>query len=506
MRAAPRLIAAAVALVGCTSEPSFTVSWHLVDAPGMDASEGDAPAGAQACASVGLSKVRVTTLASGFNSAGQCEDTIVDERSYACYAGLPVEGPTLEPGSYTLLIQGLRRNGAPWACDTDELDLTCDETPAEESCYARATVEIEVGADGKLTSPTEPILAALAKPLPCDDGIDNDGDGRVDGVDPGCFDRVGDDDQLIPLESRREDDEEGVTVIQTAVALLGSAAIRSSNLGIESYEVGYRLQGSDEVTPLALVNEELLDYTNYPYPLPLVDDTSDPFDPELDYEIVMTALDLSGAPLTNAITGYLDITADPLVPANPPTNDYFTGQWLFEPGDFLEPVVLPFLVLPDPQLGVNTGTQGACEFNGVASLERVWLRVSDENQTPLDAATLGLIGYPGGVPFEIVEEADGWISFDCPTVNIRSQALDWGRFQIEMQARIGDQVCFETDEGALDLSPQVGTDVQVIPIARQFDGEGNVICPECSTDNDCDSGLICNPDTSLCVTKEPGSG
>lgn len=492
-------------MLGCTPPPSFELSWRLADDETDDA--GAEPSSAGDCSMVGLSKVRVTTLPAGENL---CSEIIVDERSYPCFpgGGLPVAGPTLEPGAYTLVVQGLRRSGEPWPCQADDPVLGCKPEDDAPTCYARAVVDVEVGPEGTIVG-DDLVSATLLEPLPCDDGIDNDGDGRVDGRDPGCFARVSGDGTTLPIELRREDDEEGVTLFQTAVSLLDAEVIEPRNLGIDSFELGFRVAPGDPITAIARVDESTLDYSNYPFALPIVDDSDAPLEPGT-YEITMTALDAAGEPLSAAIEGFTDASVDPPIVETLTIDEgqsgYYFGEFVFEAGDFLEPIVQPFAFSPDLVLNASDAALNACTLGGEdQTLDQLWIHVRDEGGQTLDAATLGLMGSADGAALMPVDEAGGWVSFACPSSLVRSEDLDWGSYEIEVQGRIGAEVCFETAEGPTDLAPQIGGNAQIIELTRVFEGEA-AACPECMQDADCDGSKVCDTQTLLCVNKDPTRG
>jgi hypothetical protein len=136
-------------------------------------------------------------------------------------------------------------------------------------------------------------------------------------------------------------------------------------------------------------------------------------------------------------------------------------------------------------------------------LERVWVRITDANDQVLDATTLGLTGFAAiGGPIMPVDEAGGWVSFECASSAVSSAALTWGGYDIQVQGRIGADACFETPMVS-ELAPQP-ISAQDLDLERVLvDGVPPVACRECSEDGDC-SGQVCVD--SVCVNKEPGDG
>lgn len=465
-------VALGFALLGCTAEPTTALRWRLADA------EGEAPAltSVTQCSSVGVASVRVSTLVGGTDL---CSAVLVDEREYACLPeafalGDPVDGPALEPGDYAILVQGLRRSGDPWPCGTDDEELDCAldpelvETPGY--CVARALVEVSVDDSSRITSVNgeplaadEPLEVVLEAPPECDDGIDNDGDGKVDGTDVACL--------LAP--EGPESADASVTFFQPTVSFLGTEGVKPVNVEVNFLDV--ELDGE----PLAYISRNQLDYSSWEYELPLLFASLE----EGEHEFSITGVRRFGlgdeTPVTQPLTRVFSTTA-----GFPPDNFDFASE------DFLAPLVYPFALNLTLTLGPDSFSAYACELGGLAGplLERMWIRVTDEADIPLDAATLGL-------NVAAVDEAGGWVSFDCPATILRSAALDWGRYSIQVEGRIGGETCFESG-AAQPLLPQP-TSAQALMLDRVLDGAAPPpACQECINDDDCDAQLCSD---GICV-------
>lgn len=462
------------ALPGCGEPPSYQLRWTIVEA--------EAEAGALErvlqCSSAGVSSVQITTLRGG---GDLCTAELVDQRRLPCRpesfgAGEPVDGPTLEPGDYTVLVQGLRRNDEPWYCAADDIDLDCVADPEAGSdagpCTARQTVEVSVS-EGTLPQ----LEAELLAPFECDDGIDNDRDGKVDGQDPGC----------IIDASGAEAAETGVTLFQTTVSFLDTRAVLPVNVGVDS------LQLSIDGEPVFTVGESELDLLQWPFRLPVqasrtISDGS--------HMLSMTALGADDVALTQALE--TSFTVDQSQATFVPWEVAFTSD------TFLEPIVQPLRV--SFTLALSDERTSTCELGGVVGIEpipvdRLRVLIRDENMQPLDAASLGLTGnaHVGGSIMPI-DEAGGWISFECPVSAVTSQALPWGRYTIEIEAQAGGDLCFAwapDDDWKFELAPQP-SGAQGFELTRE-PGPPAPGCVECGVNGRACSGQICVD--GICVDK-----
>jgi hypothetical protein len=419
-------------LGGCGQPPGFELSWRIAD------SLGDAPmlTAAKQCSDVGIFSVRVT-IRSG--------DVVVSIDEHPCFSGV-VEGPPLEPGEYTIEVEGLRRNGEPWPFDPD-VDLAADRI-AHDS-------ESVVIIDGPLPS----IEVVLLAPPECDDGIDNDRDGVVDGQDPGC--------EVLPLSGapRSESNDADDTLFQLAVRFLDSPAVKPFNVGVQN--ILLELDGE----LLAQVPSSQLDYAQSPFRLPLLARDLEGETPDLQ----ITAMGADG-PLTETQTLAV-------------TSAYVNEVIDFGSEAFLQPIVEPLAFLFDP----------TCSPGGQLVLDSMRVRILDENGDPLVLDTLSGNTIGGSTIVETLAgpDLDGWFTFGCPVSMITSAPLTWGRYTIEAQARLASVTCFSTP--ITDLTPQPAS-AQTIALERVLN-DGQPACPECSKDLDCvmQAGTIC--DDGLCVPK-----
>jgi hypothetical protein len=435
---------------GCDEPPSYTVRWTLVDEAQLDHPDPPPLNSVKQCAEVGVSKVRVTTK--------QADDTVVDQREYSCFPGAfergdPVAVPTLPAGEYTVTIEGLRRTGEPWDCAAES-----------ETCVALAESSVTIVEDSD-DLPTVEVV--LLQPPQCDDGIDNDLDGRVDGKDPACILNVTD----------VEGADFGVALFQTSVTFLGSSAVYPPDVSVD----GFRLEVDGELLREVWAAE--LDLTQWPFRLPLI---GEPYDPG-SYVFSIIGIDADGNPRTMPQTDSLVVTEDQA--------GFVVGQFDFTGDLFLEPIVEEISVITNLLLDPTGQQIGICTVGGFpeVTIASMWFRVTDENDQPLDAAALGF------TDFMPTDQPGGWVSLACPTAPVTSMPLLWGSYKLEIEARIGDAVCF-TSEGIQDLAPLGQSGAQNFYLARVVDANGAPPpgCEECVSDSNC-SGQIC--ENGLCKDK-----
>jgi hypothetical protein len=149
-------LAAALLLLGaCGDAGSYELRWSIgCDEPGDPSCE---PRSIMGCSRVGLDSVRATTL------TGTGEATSVIFPCYSPDEGPVGRGPGLDPGIVRLEVTGLSPAGLALT-PVVRKNITIPETG-----LVRTQVNLET-------------------PPQCGDGVDNDWDGLVDLLDPGCDD------------------------------------------------------------------------------------------------------------------------------------------------------------------------------------------------------------------------------------------------------------------------------------------------------------------------------
>ena len=458
-----------VTLGACTEPPAYEVRWNLVGEAGLaagsipDFDAVDELVSVKQCADVGITRVRVTTL--------RASGSILDVQEYPCFprvfsVGGGVEVPALPEGEYTVEVEALRRTGEPWTCEDDP------DTEEVELCIGFAEASVTV-AEGSL-----PVVeVVLLHPPECDDGIDNDRDGRVDGKDPACL--------LDP--SGPESAEGSVTLFQLSVGFLDNPAVRPANVGVD----GFELTVDGELLLEVAANE--LDTNQWPFRLPLI---SERFDPGT-HQFSIVALG-DGVARTDPFELEFNVSEE--------SAGFVFEDFAFLDTTFLEPIVEPFGVSAGLRLDPSDETGPPCDLGGriggaQVQIETTRWRVTDADGQPVDAATLGLTGSTLAGSLVASDEADGWVSFACPLSVVLSSPLAWGNYSVEVAARIGATDCFVSD-GPFGLAPIGDGSAQSLVLDRVVDDQGEppAGCEECQVDSDC-SGQVC--EAGICKDKLP---
>ena len=157
-------LAGLLLIAGCGEAGSYELSWNI----GCDKTKACTTCtldNAMGCSKVGLDSMEVRV----FRGAVEEEGSI-----FPCFSqqdGALGRGPGLDPGKVRLEVSGV--------------------SPGGQQLTEPVSTEV--------TIPDTGMAAACVKvPLPtaCADGVDNDGDGLVDGDDPGCKDDKDTDEEL----------------------------------------------------------------------------------------------------------------------------------------------------------------------------------------------------------------------------------------------------------------------------------------------------------------------
>jgi len=238
------VLAAALTLSACAEDPSFEARWRLGD-PG-DGSGELAVDSVRACTAVGLQAIRVTA------SQGELA---IETRDLPCFTSAFTEpggligGPHLAEGDYQLRFEGVLRSGK----------TICQAIDAEP-CFVSRDAAVRPG---------QPLVfddLVIPRAPQCRDGVDNDGDGRVDGGDPGCLCSgvAGGGDATCAIANRREDDDITRAYFAVRATLLDqNPSATCVGAGITALRAELRRLGSDEIVhsePLACAfNKQLFD-------------------------------------------------------------------------------------------------------------------------------------------------------------------------------------------------------------------------------------------------------
>ena len=155
---------AALALAGCHQDGSLQVSWAFIDATGMQSA-------ADGCGQHGVDSVLVNLGDTGTDS-GQVQAL--------CAPGVVTRA--VPAGTWTVTVLALDAQGSL-------IQAPAGTDPTTQTAQAAIVMSQQTG--GLLVADDGPPVpvAFMFPTLPaCMDGVDNDGDGRVDLDDPGCAD------------------------------------------------------------------------------------------------------------------------------------------------------------------------------------------------------------------------------------------------------------------------------------------------------------------------------
>jgi len=381
----PALVLALALAPACAESPSVELRWRIQAEELDEGAEPPKLTSIRQCTAVGISTLRLTTRQDGFP---------VDVRELPCFPdefnadGGLAPGPELDPGTYELTLQGLRRStGTPWA------------------------EGVSVSADVTINGGSVALLEDLILPAPptCDDGIDNDVDGYVDNADVDC--RVAD-----PRESNQ------VTTIQFFVSpsFLGdNPYVTCGTLGITTF----RLRVDDDPSTERSIGCSTL-----------TSSFSRRIDPEVEsHSVSITGLDFDGVAVTKTKVTEFTVTSAQGKPVD--VDATFNGD------DLLTPLNAPIQLFVTFEASPGSDEEFRyCAADAGSSLEITELtaRVIDlDTDMPVDTLLVG--GDLDGTPL------DG-TPFACQASQLLTEPLEWGNYGIELSGRsaAGD-VCFSAD-------------------------------------------------------------
>ncbi|MEM9453330.1 MAG: hypothetical protein AAGF11_04070 [Myxococcota bacterium] len=484
-------------LTACAETPSFELRWTIEGRPG---------ASVAACSESGVLQVRARAL----NGPNELDDSgepigLVNERIYPCFPeGLEgddgrVAGWALPRGCYAIELRGIDRSLTPW--DDPEPAVFDDEPvehpgcspgdpgdseppecrPGERVCDClRLSVgggcSEEQGAaasapEGETAS--EPLVFTLDPPLECEDGIDNDRDGRVDDGDPSCVFALADGTEGLPV---------GVTDLQLEVSLLAqNPNIECPNIpGFSRIQVWF---DRDEWTD----NEQLEELSDTD--ILIFDDTcqlESPYRFATSLPVGLARFHVvgvngAGVPITQLQSFEQELT---------PGNNFVQAAVDFGPETFLEPVVGPIIFNTGfvGELGREGNVRFSCALavdgetpeQMVGKHDRGTLEITDLRVTLFDSRM-----EPVTTPIQI---DDGTV-LEGPTIipcrsQVFTQTLTWGGYFMEVEAlSAAGEVCFSNVGAAQVMAPN---EIDNILLPRTGDdADLPESCRECEADADC---------------------
>jgi len=422
----PSLVALALAgLGGCAEEPSFQLRWQLAD----DLDVVAPLTSVKQCADVGIKKFRLEVR--GVDDPASAAPRL--SKDYACFpnafaSGDAVEGPTLDPGDYVLEFIGVRRSGGEWLCP----DVDDQGNPIEVGCV-RDSANVTVRA-GELPE----LEFVVQAPVQCDDGVDNDRDGRVDGSDLACV-----------LGQPYESFDAGLTLFQLSVGLLDNPLIEPRHVGIDDFE--FTIDGEAF---------ELLDPTSgpgqlWPWRFGLLDARLDAGPHTL--ELVALAGD---APLTSPQTFDFVVDAE--------DGAFVIHEFALGSAEFLAPIEDTIA------LSWSMGSTLVAPPCGSASgpIDDMRIRLFEAGSV-LPLGVDDFVSFPSTPLTNPSVEAEGWLAFDCDNGGrlASAAALTWTEagYAIEIEGRVGGVTCFASANTPLRPGSFSPISVLVPPVV---DGQG----------------------------------
>lgn len=466
----------AVATTGCEEPPSYRLRWAV---------GGKTLSSASDCSDVGILNVRVTTI----DLLGR---TIARE-TFPCF-GEDFEDPTatapgasIEPGPYAIEVRGLSRNDTLWT-DEEELDRQifdasvdgrdyladqryqlCRPTPPPDFPVPDKVADVfacqpeDLSCDcAELTVPEEglPILDSfnIDAPPECLDGLDNDNDGLVDRKDAACA--GGRIDLPENAEFAQVNFRIAVTFFHgnpsascnataqavgfsTAVLDIDGEQYASVSCGGLPFESAPALEGGEHTLTISLRNSS-------------GDDVATPKSFTVDVDPI--------------VGGAFELTAD------------FATEDFFEPIETSSQYRVEFLGSPDQQpRGCGSADSPLQPEQGGLVLPTIRGRVLDGR-----GDSVGTILDGEGRPL------DGMTELPCPDGIPFIQVLEWGDYQLEVEALSAEgEVCFSSVGAGVPLAPDsiaLAVPPRVLPVPDS--------CRDCDTDDDCGT-FIC--EEGICI-------
>jgi hypothetical protein len=462
----PLLLALSLGIFACKEPPSYRARWGIfAEAPLGCVAGGDAELTSSCeCSERGLGDMRLVTR----DAAG----VPVDVRTRPCFppafADLDgtVAGPTLPPGEYAIEVRGIKRQRGAQDVregpDLQHLDYTIvwgadqysyqwvanDETEAPDDLLLdpidAATPSCTAGMEdlacvaGAIACDCVSLVIEgdetvelddfeISAPPECDNGVDDDQDGLVDGADPACTSTSGTEDAPIGGAQVRLDVAffDGNPHLDCdALALLGAQGLRASLLDVPAD------------TPDDIACDELPDDLGAPASTTdlacaigsaFFSVTGTVGRKCLDIEVI----DGSGQPRTIAERRDLVLAAGPA--------SFFAYAVDFEAGDFSPPI--------------EQRAQIAIAFDAGGDLPRICTDAPAITSVEIEV----LDAHGGELPVPVVDAAgtplDG-TARPCSDMLLVTESLAWGGYTMRIAAYVGEMAetkCFEV--AAVPLAP-----------------------------------------------------
>lgn len=429
-----RPLCALVLLAACSESPSYALRWRITAADGTSA----ALTSIKQCTEVGVAGVRIHSRQDGVS---------IDVRDVPCFPDAFTDpealfdGPELEPGAYTVLLEGLSRSGDTW----------------EGVMSAEKSITVARG---------EPVILddlRLPAPPQCDDGVDNDLDGSVDAADPGCS-------QEPPSESN---DINSAQFFVRPTFFGDNPDVGCGDVDVDAFEIV--VFGVVDGQPFVGPEQPIFPCGPSTLGLRVV------LDPGVGYSVRVTGMrtvdGVNYQPVTAPITQAFDVEPD--------QGNYVVVDADFAASAFMPPIVSPisFVLEFEPTPG---GEPRACQagfYEGKLDLETVTIAVVDGAGLPVEPPVL----------LESGEALDGATPIPCPLAALRTEPLTWGEFQLVIAAAApGGEICFANPE---PIRAAPGSTVTVA-IPRSSSAGA---CADCAVASECGSDKATCTDLGVCL-------
>ena len=454
---------------GCQEPPSYRLRWDI---------DGAVLARPAQCSANGIFDVQVRTV----DELGRT----VDVRSFPCFGekfrdpDAVVPGASLPPGDYAIEVRGVTRNAVVWQ-DDEELERQIFDAQGAGANYEGGQ-EFELcrpplpeGAPGRakiaegyacrpeylacdcaavtVVEDTIPKVKDfdLASPPECMDGLDNDGDGLVDGQDPACAGDV-------------LDAIEGADVTNASLSVRVSFLDGNPNAGCAAIA---------QTTELSRVLIELDGET--------LDDSSCSDQPKLftrplaagEHVVRVTLLSGGGEPVATSFETTIDVVER--------VGGSFDIDADFSVGDLFEPI--ESLAVFSVGFGDGSDQLDRACLPEVGSLEisTVRLEFLDGHGAPISTVSL-----------DDATPLDGVTDIACINGTAQTESLPWGSYLVTLEGLSADgEVCFSNVAAAVPAVPSEPFQVRAPRVFPVPDS-----CRDCEVDDDC-GDFLCND--GVCV-------
>lgn len=460
------LASLALGVSGCEERVDYATRWRVVpraDAEPTPTDQSRIMTNPVVCSDAGISVVDTLIIDEfGFLVAEERRPCFPTRFSNPDHL---IHGVDLPPGEYDLLLIGLGSNGAGWGLGLDEVEPEEENAPvdlcpgsgSDQRCPDEVLVcdcrAIEI-VEGETTVVDDLVLLP---PPECLNGIDEDGDGLVDALDPGC---IAEGSESAPVAS--------AGLVFEFSLLSGNEAAKCAGLGVGSFRI--------ELDDVVVAEPTCLEGA-FAISLGIGIGT---------HTISVVATSPAGEVLTHPQTFEVEVSETGRI-STPELKVDFSDV------DFLEPIIAVTGFTPEFRL--DEGTTRTCAADPQApgrTLDLPTLRA-----TLLDAAGEPVQPSPLLVSAGMeVGRANG-SDLDCFVAGARTlDTLQWGQYQLVLEAVSAEgEVCFTNREEPHLLAP--GPDNERVDVPRVVPPPTS--CIECGEGGQSDCGPLHSCVDGVCL-------